>query len=59
MNRLSTYRWLPGRAGDMSPIAITQSAYMQFRLAMVIVGLRLFFLFKSGDQSRGGARALS
>ena len=57
MTSLTTYRWLPGRAGLLSPIATTQTAVMRFRTMMVIVGLFLYFLITPGDESRGGARA--
>ena len=53
MNRLSTYRWLPGRTGARSSIAISESLYARFRTAVLITGFRLFFLFApSGASTR-------
>jgi hypothetical protein len=57
MSRLSIHRWLPGRAGARSPIAVSQSAYLQFRTATLIAAFFLFFLFTPGDQRRAHARA--
>jgi hypothetical protein len=57
MNRLSNYRWLPGRAGTRSPIAVSQSVYMRFQTATLITAFFLFFLFTPGDARRAGARA--
>jgi hypothetical protein len=59
MTSLTTYRWLPGRAGSLSPIAISQTAVTRFRTTMVIVGLFLFFLIFPRDERRADATARS
>jgi hypothetical protein len=50
MTSLTAFRWLPGRAVSLSPIATTQTVEMRFRTTMVIVGLFLFFLISPGDE---------
>ena len=57
MSGLSRFRRAPGGVRTLSPVATAETFESRFWTTMVIIALFFFYLFKTGDESRIGARA--